>query len=585
MKFCPGCGNPLKPLPVEPGGQNKPSQSSGEARRTQPQPRPTVAEQAGEPEEVVQAAKRKKIMIGVLVALIVLVIGLGVAVLLTMTRSGEKADSGSVQESVQSAEQEASQDTAEASDEASDVESETTAEASAEPSPSPSPEVLKTDYSSLLAGLRSQAKLTLVTTDASEYPTMKLYVSLEDESGSGENIILQSPTAGVMESIANGTAIERTVRSVERLEGNVGIGMDIVIDESGSMSSDLSQMQTTLQEFIQSLDYTAGDKGEIIGFNSYIKTLCTYTDNEQNLLTGISNLYAKGGTALYDALYNGITYASYRTGANCVIGFTDGDDTSSARSYQEVIDLAQQKSIPVYLIGFGKVDDDLLRSIAEQTGGSYWPISSISSMNDVLQQIYQVQKDMYCITYETDANADKTADRSVDCVLEEADGSAGGAANTLTFQYVEKYATVQHTSRYEIIKEDISWTEAYQKCIEKGGHLATITSQEEEDTITQMAENAGLTFVWLGGYSDTQDGQNKVIWVTGEDFNSYTNWYPGEPSYNDTGDNEPEYYLMLWYVQNYWSWNDERNDVVNSPYTYFKGNVGYVCEYDDYIGG
>lgn len=575
-KFCRYCGqstgvgvSDTKELEPTCEDQSTKPRSLDQERRTES----TVERQAVEPEHGEKTSKAGKLLIAVLVVLIVLVAGLGVAVLLSRNQNNAKTPDSGKLESIQRAEQEAGQDS----------DTEPNAETAVEPSPSPSPELLKTDYASLLQGLKSQAKLSLVTTDASAYPTIKLYVSLQDASGSGENIVLQSPTAGIMESVSGGAAIERTVRSVERLEGNVGIGMDIIVDESGSMQSDLSQMQGILQDFIQSLDYDAGDKGEIIGFNSEIFNLCSYTDNKENLLNGISNLYATSQTALYDALYRGITYASYRTGANCVIGFTDGEDNVSSVSYSEVIAFAQQRSIPLYLIGTGEANQEVLASMAQQTGGGYWNIDSIGSMDEVLQQIYQVQKDMYCITYETDAALDPTADRAVDCVLEEADGSLGGSAQTLAFQYVEKYETQQHISRYEIIQADISWTDAYQACIAKGGHLATITSQQEMDTLTAMAEHAGLSYLWLGGYTTDVNGQPSVIWTTGEAFDSYTQWYPGEPSIRDK-DGTAEYYLMLWYVNNYWSWNDQRNDVV-SDYAYFKGNMGYICEYDDYVGG
>ncbi len=39
---------------------------------------------------------------------------------------------------------------------------------------------------------------------------------------------------------------------------------------------------------------------------------------------------------------------------------------------------------------------------------------------------------------------------------------------------------------------------------------------------------------------------------------------------------------MLWYVQDYWSWNDQRDDVINDTgLSYFLGNTGYICEYED----
>ena len=46
-------------------------------------------------------------------------------------------------------------------------------------------------------------------------------------------------------------------------------------------------------------------------------------------------------------------------------------------------------------------------------------------------------------------------------------------------------------------------------------------------------------------------------------------------------DQVEEMYLMLWYVNDEWSWNDQRENVFDTGLKYFAGNVGYVIEYED----
>jgi hypothetical protein len=64
----------------------------------------------------------------------------------------------------------------------------------------------------------------------------------------------------------------------------------------------------------------------------------------------------------------------------------------------------------------------------------------------------------------------------------------------------------------------------------ESAHLATITSQEEQDAIHEFFGNA-IAFNWLGAH--LEDG--RWDWVTGEPWD-YTNWQPGEPS-GQTGEN------------------------------------------------
>ena len=101
---------------------------------------------------------------------------------------------------------------------------------------------------------------------------------------------------------------------------------------------------------------------------------------------------------------------------------------------------------------------------------------------------------------------------------------------------------------------------------------------EEMDQIAAMAGNAGLKYIWMGGYTSVRNGTAYGHWTTGEPFD-FAPWYPGEPSRNDL-DGEPEFYLIFWNVEGVWSFNDERDDVAADLATY-RGKMGYVIEYEN----
>lgn len=136
---------------------------------------------------------------------------------------------------------------------------------------------------------------------------------------------------------------------------------------------------------------------------------------------------------------------------------------------------------------------------------------------------------------------------------------------------------------FEIIPGDLSWMEARKACEAKGGHLATITSEEEYEEICELADESGLTYLWIGAnlYSETDLWEN-VGWITGEDW-AFSKWYPGEPSKEDV-DGAKEYYLCLWKAKYQgeeigWTFNDQRNDIVEAVSS-ISGNIGYICEYE-----
>ena len=418
------------------------------------------------------------------------------------------------------------------------------------------------------------ASLHFVSSDVSDYPTVKLYYQVQDEGS--QPIVLSSPTAGIRESIGGGQYIEREVRRIERLEGNQGISIDIIADKSGSMEQSMPQMRQIMQSFVNSLDYAHGDEAELIAFENAMMYMCSYTDDPNLLLNGINSMTAYGKTALYDATLEGVHNAASRPGAKLVIVFTDGADNASYHTADEVIYEANANDVPVYIVGTADADAQVLTNIAQNTGGRYWNISQISDLGQILSEIYREQKDMYCIEYTSDPGADAYSTRNVQCEL--ADNTCGGQSQD-EFTAVPAIQHVHHAERYELVKADVSWTEANTECIRKGGHLITITSQQEMDMASRMAQNAGLKYIWIGGY--TMINQNTAFghWVTGEDFYQYNAWYPGEPSRNDL-DGTEEMYLMLWDVNGNWSWNDQRNDP-GRDFKYFAGKTGYICEYED----
>ncbi|NLT08240.1 MAG: VWA domain-containing protein [Ruminococcus sp.] len=420
---------------------------------------------------------------------------------------------------------------------------------------------------------RKKVNINYVSSDVSDYPNVKVYFTVEDEQG--DTVDLYSPNVAVKESVTGGAELEREVKSVEQLKGREGVSFDIVADKSGSMRNDMDSMQRVMGQFVDALDYKSGDRAELIAFDSFVMYMCTYTSDTALLKNGINNMEPYGETALYDALYEGVTNAGAQRGARCVIGFTDGSDNQSSHTSQEVIDLANFYSVPIFIIGTGGSYD--YTNITSATGGQYWSIDSINDMSQVLDQIYSQEKDMYCMEYVSDGSADKFASRDLELAVED---DNYGAITRMTFTPTETLKKQAHASRYEVVKADLTWEEANAECIKRGGHLITITSDDEMAKASKLAQDAGLKYVWMGGYTSIRGSSAFGHWITGENFN-YQKWYPGEPSRNDK-DGEPEMYLMLWHVTDDWTWNDQRNDVFHIPgLTYFSGSTGYICEYED----
>ncbi|MBQ6366057.1 MAG: hypothetical protein IJI61_06565 [Oscillospiraceae bacterium] len=131
---------------------------------------------------------------------------------------------------------------------------------------------------------------------------------------------------------------------------------------------------------------------------------------------------------------------------------------------------------------------------------------------------------------------------------------------------------VEHS--YQFFTEDLSWTQAQQKCLSLGGHLAVVSSLEELNEITALASSNGIQKVWLGCHREN----GELVWENNETVDFYA-WGRGEPSLYDSGDNVAEDYLLLWYFNGAWVYNDSRDDPVHDYPQMYSGQIGYVCEF------
>lgn len=80
--------------------------------------------------------------------------------------------------------------------------------------------------------------------------------------------------------------------------------------------------------------------------------------------------------------------------------------------------------------------------------------------------------------------------------------------------------------RYQLFDTSMSWNEAEAYCESLGGHLATITSEEEQAEIEELLTIGTRNSYWLGASDQNYDGNWQ--WITNEEF-SYHNWANQQP--------------------------------------------------------
>ena len=107
-------------------------------------------------------------------------------------------------------------------------------------------------------------------------------------------------------------------------------------------------------------------------------------------------------------------------------------------------------------------------------------------------------------------------------------------------------------------------------CERQGGHLATITSPEENDFIYQYLKDSGKKLAFFG-YTD-EESEGNWRWVTGEEV-TFENWAPGQDNNGSTTKTkEPENYAQFSKDTLDGQWNDAR--VPQNSHL-------FICEWED----
>ncbi|MDO4614953.1 MAG: VWA domain-containing protein, partial [Lachnospiraceae bacterium] len=246
----------------------------------------------------------------------------------------------------------------------------------------------------------SPLSISVQQVDASAYPEVKLYLDVVNENTGEIPSDLEQMVFYIGREDATATYVEQTVTEVSQLNGSEALKVDMVADISGSMDGyPMTEAKSVMSSFVQSMQFNAGDEVELTSFSNGVHLNEEFTSDASAILNAIDSLYTEDMTALYDALYTSVTRVASQNGARCVIAFTDGDDNYSSCTMDDVIEVAQRYSIPVFIIGVGYVDESAMETIASSTGGVYYGIDEISSMQEIYDQIYRMEKELYLVSY------------------------------------------------------------------------------------------------------------------------------------------------------------------------------------------
>lgn len=137
-----------------------------------------------------------------------------------------------------------------------------------------------------------------------------------------------------------------------------------------------------------------------------------------------------------------------------------------------------------------------------------------------------------------------------------------------------EWPTNRHT--YTFVCFTGTWVQARADAESRGGHLATLTSVQENDAVDEAFDTDHDA--WIGGYQPNPGVDEPVggwAWVTGEPW-SFTAWASGEP--NDVGGED----FLQWWLSD--GWNDASETHQEVAYILEVGPAFEVGIFDEWTG-
>jgi Ca-activated chloride channel family protein len=191
------------------------------------------------------------------------------------------------------------------------------------------------------------------------------------------------------------------------------IALAILLDTSASMNERLPTAQEAAIGFARRM--RPADVMEVIDFDSQARVLQTFTNDVNALEKAIRATDVNGSTSLYSAIYVSLkelkrmkANSSEEIRRQAIVVLSDGDDTSSLVTYEEVLDLAKRSETAIYAVGLRpsgtyrtefKEAEFVLKQLAQETGGRAYFVLTAAELPKIYEQISEELANQYSLAY------------------------------------------------------------------------------------------------------------------------------------------------------------------------------------------
>ena len=188
----------------------------------------------------------------------------------------------------------------------------------------------------------------------------------------------------------------------------------LLFDTSGSMGEDIRMARSAAVKFLNRLLHA--EDMTVVDFDTEVRVMRYGQDEFPRLVERLRSRKPDGWTALYDALGTYLTASLDQLGQKVLILYTDGGDTRSAMSFNDLLTSLKAADVTVYAIGFlehqgsgRNMQRMQLQQIADVTGGQAFFPMSLKEIDKVYDRVVAELEGRYVLGYvSTNAKMDGT---------------------------------------------------------------------------------------------------------------------------------------------------------------------------------
>jgi Ca-activated chloride channel homolog len=195
---------------------------------------------------------------------------------------------------------------------------------------------------------------------------------------------------------------------------NLPIALSLLIDTSASMEERLVVAQEAAVGFAQRI--RPQDLAQVVDFDSRVQIVQGFTNETAALEKAIRSTSSGGSTSLYNAVYIALRELAKVKAKSpddvrrqAIVVLSDGEDTTSLVSFEEVMELARRSETVIYTIGLQPREQGalkgfreaefVLRQLAQETGGRSFFVQRAEELSGVYGQIADELSSQYTMGY------------------------------------------------------------------------------------------------------------------------------------------------------------------------------------------